>query len=108
MKFCQITRATVSALIATHAMTAPSFAQDFTYPAEFRNEQIETNGATIYVRIGGDGPAVVLLHGYGETGDMWAPMAEDLARDLRSSCLTCADWALVETRRRIRQEDAGR
>ena len=27
------------------------------------------------------GPAVVLLHGYGETGDMWAPMAADLARD---------------------------
>jgi pimeloyl-ACP methyl ester carboxylesterase len=23
----------------------------------------------------------VLLHGYGETGDMWAPMAADLARD---------------------------
>ena len=27
------------------------------------------------------GPAVVLLHGYGETGDMWVPMAADLARD---------------------------
>ncbi|MGJ7037308.1 pimeloyl-ACP methyl ester carboxylesterase [Shinella sp. BE166] len=24
---------------------------------------------------------MVLLHGYGETGDMWAPMAADLARD---------------------------
>jgi pimeloyl-ACP methyl ester carboxylesterase len=23
----------------------------------------------------------VLLHGYGETGDMWAPMAADLMRD---------------------------
>jgi pimeloyl-ACP methyl ester carboxylesterase len=23
----------------------------------------------------------VLLHGYGETGDMWAPLADDLARD---------------------------
>ncbi|RWK39512.1 MAG: alpha/beta hydrolase [Mesorhizobium sp.] len=38
-------------------------------------------GTTIHVRVGGTGPAVVLLHGYGETGDMWAPMAEDLARD---------------------------
>ena len=27
------------------------------------------------------GPAVVLLHGYGETGDMWAPLAKNLARD---------------------------
>jgi hypothetical protein len=28
---------------------------------------------TIHVRVGGKGPAVVLLHGYGETGDMGAP-----------------------------------
>jgi len=27
------------------------------------------------------GPAVVLLHGFGFTGDMWAPMAIVLARD---------------------------
>jgi pimeloyl-ACP methyl ester carboxylesterase len=33
------------------------------------------------VHVGGSGPAVVLLHGYAETGDMWAPMAADLARD---------------------------
>ena len=27
------------------------------------------------------GPAVVLIHGFGDTGDMWAPLAADLARD---------------------------
>ena len=43
--------------------------------------EIATNGTTIHVRSGGTGPAVVLLHGYGETGDMWAPLAADLARD---------------------------
>ena len=51
------------------------------FPASFRSQEIATNGATIHVRVGGKGPAVVLLHGYGETGDMWAPMAADLARD---------------------------
>jgi pimeloyl-ACP methyl ester carboxylesterase len=35
----------------------------------------------LYVRVGGAGPAVVLLHGYGETGDMWAPLAAELAKD---------------------------
>jgi len=35
----------------------------------------------IYVRFSGSGPAVVLLHGYGETGDIWVPMAADLVRD---------------------------
>jgi len=53
----------------------------FSFPSEFRSTSTETNGTTIYVRSGGNGPAVVLLHGYGETGDMWAPMAADLARD---------------------------
>lgn len=51
------------------------------FPASFRSQEIATNGATIHVRVGGKGPAVVLLHGYAETGDMWAPMAADLARD---------------------------
>ena len=53
----------------------------FEFPPEFRTRDIATNGASIQVRIGGTGPAVVLLHGYGETGDMWAPMAVDPARD---------------------------
>jgi pimeloyl-ACP methyl ester carboxylesterase len=53
----------------------------FEFPPEFRTTEIATNGTAIYVRSGGTGPAVVLLHGYGETGDMWAPMAVDLARD---------------------------
>ena len=48
------------------------------FPAGFRIEEIATNGATIHVRVGGDGPAVVLLHGYGETGDMWEPLADKL------------------------------
>jgi pimeloyl-ACP methyl ester carboxylesterase len=53
----------------------------FEFPLQFRTREIATNGTSIYVRSGGNGPAVVLLHGYGETGDMWAPMAVDLARD---------------------------
>ncbi|VVD81126.1 Soluble epoxide hydrolase [Pandoraea eparura] len=49
------------------------------FPASFTTRTITTNGAKIYVRVGGHGPAVVLLHGYGETGDMWAPLAAKLA-----------------------------
>ncbi|CAN5190029.1 alpha/beta hydrolase [soil metagenome] len=61
----------------------PALAQVAPFPATFQTREITTNGATIHVRVGGSGPAVVLLHGYGETGDMWAPMAADLARDHR-------------------------
>lgn len=63
------------------ALAAPVAAQVPAFPASFRTQEIATDGATIHLRLGGQGPAVVLLHGYGETGDMWAPMATDLARD---------------------------
>src|SRR5215510_1598648 len=53
----------------------------FDFPADFSIKHIPVNDATIHVRFGGSGPAVVLLHGYGETGDMWVPLAADLARD---------------------------
>jgi pimeloyl-ACP methyl ester carboxylesterase len=70
------------ALSAVATVTAtPAIAQVEPFPASFRTQEIATNGTTIHTRIGGKGPAVVLLHGYGETGDMWAPLAADLARD---------------------------
>jgi len=51
------------------------------FPNSFHSEQIATNGTTLYVRIGGAGPAVVLLHGFGDTGDMWEPLAATLVKD---------------------------
>ena len=62
---------------------APTYADVPPFPPGFETRDIATNGATIHVRIGGSGPAVVLLHGFGETGDMWAPLAADLMRDHR-------------------------
>ena len=59
----------------------PAPAQVAPFPSSFRTENVQVTDATIYVRVGGKGPAVVLLHGYGETGDMWSPMAADLARN---------------------------
>jgi pimeloyl-ACP methyl ester carboxylesterase len=56
-------------------------AHSLTYPKMFCARQIAANGTKLYVRVGGRGAAVVLLHGYGETGDMWVPLAKDLARD---------------------------
>jgi pimeloyl-ACP methyl ester carboxylesterase len=56
-------------------------ASSLTYPKTFRARQIATNGTKLYVRVGGSGPTVVLLHGYGETGDMWVPLAENLVPD---------------------------
>jgi pimeloyl-ACP methyl ester carboxylesterase len=50
------------------------------YPAGFKTETIDANGTRIFIRVGGHGPAVVMLHGYGESGDMWQPLAVALAK----------------------------
>jgi pimeloyl-ACP methyl ester carboxylesterase len=70
------------ALASIAALTAtPAQAQVHSFPASFKTQTISTNGTEIVVRVGGKGPAVVLLHGYGETGDMWEPLAVKLAGD---------------------------
>ena len=71
----------VIGVLGALAFALPAAAQVQPFPASFRTQEIETNGVTIHVRIGGKGPAVVLLHGYGETGDMWAPLAAALIHD---------------------------
>jgi pimeloyl-ACP methyl ester carboxylesterase len=49
------------------------------FPSGFRTLEIENGDLTMFVRVGGSGPAVVMLHGFGETGDMWAPLAAALS-----------------------------
>jgi pimeloyl-ACP methyl ester carboxylesterase len=53
----------------------------YTFPDAMQAREIETNGVTIHVRVGGHGPAVVMLHGFGTTGDMWAYLAGALVED---------------------------
>ena len=71
----------VIGVLGALAIALPVAAQVQPFPASFRTQEIETDGVTLHVRVGGDGLAVVLLHGYGETGDMWAPLAAALMHD---------------------------
>src|SRR2546421_9387913 len=52
------------------AIALPAMAQVPPFPASFRTQEIVANGTTIHVRLGGVGPAVLLLHGYCENGDL--------------------------------------
>ena len=70
----------VAASIATLLLT-PTDARIAPFPASFNSQVVQTNGTGLYVRVGGKGPAVVLLHGFGDTGDMWAPLAAQLVKD---------------------------
>ncbi len=46
----------------------------------FRSEKIAGAGVDIHCRIGGDGPPLLLLHGYPQTGAMWHAVAGELAK----------------------------
>ncbi|MDA1118278.1 MAG: alpha/beta hydrolase [Proteobacteria bacterium] len=54
----------------------------------FKRRRIRTSGATINLVTGGDGPPLLLLHGYPETHAMWHKIAPQLARDYT---VVCAD-----------------
>lgn len=70
-------------LLAVGLMLGESLsASDLSFPPAFKEQLISSPaGADIFVRSGGAGPAVVLLHGFGDTGDMWAPLAKELMKD---------------------------
>ena len=54
----------------------------------FKKKRVRTSGAVINLVTKGDGPPVLLLHGYPETHAMWHKIAPDLARDYT---VVCAD-----------------
>ena len=61
-------------------VVAPHFFEGFT------EQYIETPDGPVFCRVGGDGPPLVLLHGYPQTSAMWHAVAADLARDYRVIC----------------------
>jgi pimeloyl-ACP methyl ester carboxylesterase len=51
-------------------------------PSSFQGKTIHSpEDAEIFVRSAGSGPVAVLLHGYAENSDSWAPLAADLVKD---------------------------
>jgi pimeloyl-ACP methyl ester carboxylesterase len=66
----------VAVVLAMTSAAQPSL------PASFQARTIHSPAnAEIFVRFGGTGPAVLLLHGYAENSDSWAPLAADLMKD---------------------------
>src|SRR6266550_2352362 len=50
-------------------------------PPTFKSQIVHSPaGADIFVRSAGTGPVVVLIHGYAETSDSWAPLAAELGK----------------------------
>jgi alpha/beta hydrolase fold len=55
---------------------------------DFSAIEVPTEGTTIFARVGGSGPPLLLLHGFPETHLMWREVASRLAREYS---VVCAD-----------------
>lgn len=64
------------------ALAWPATAAVTSFPPGFGARNIDVgDGVKIHVRVGGRGPAVLMVHGFGDTGEMWAPLAARMAKD---------------------------
>ena len=63
-------------------LTTFCYAEHPSLPSSFQAKTVHSpEGADIFVRWGGTGVVVVLIHGYAENSDSWAPLAGDLMKD---------------------------
>src|ERR1700687_1946096 len=71
---------------ALAGQSSPALAQTVTassvnfFPG-FRRQTVQTSGTTINVLVGGNGPPVLLLHGYPQTHVQWRKSAPELAKN---------------------------
>jgi haloacetate dehalogenase len=61
---------------------------NFAGQASFETAEIEVSGNPIFIRRYGDGPAILMVHGFPRTGLMWRFLAPKLAED---HTVICAD-----------------
>jgi pimeloyl-ACP methyl ester carboxylesterase len=59
-------------LVVFAQFSAPARAMSF--GPEFTEHTVVAGRRVIHYRIGGSGPAVLLLHGFADTGEMWTPL----------------------------------
>jgi haloacetate dehalogenase len=55
---------------------------------DFKTAEVATDETSIFVRSGGSGPPILLLHGFPQTHEMWRAVAPLLSRDFS---VVCAD-----------------
>ena len=72
--------ALVFAFLLTLGTPPASGAATDAFAPGFTTHVMGVDGRRVFYRVGGRGSAVLLLHGYGDTGDMWLPLAPSLAK----------------------------
>ena len=103
-------RSPSSPALPRRAAPPPRAPQGFDFPAGFAVRDIaDQRRDDPRALAAATGPAVVLLHGYGETGDMWvAAGRRPGARPHGDRARPARPGPVVQAGRRLRQEDPGR
>jgi pimeloyl-ACP methyl ester carboxylesterase len=79
--FAKITASIAAAAFALIAAPSQSDAQTSPFGPGFTEKTVTIGGRPVHYSIGGTGTTVLLVHGYGDTGEMWAPLTPALAKD---------------------------
>ncbi|MCU1249974.1 MAG: alpha/beta hydrolase fold protein [Edaphobacter sp.] len=81
MRHCSKITGSILLKIALTIVSAQIARAQPALPPTFKSQIVHSPaGADIFVRSAGTGPAVVLIHGYAETSDSWAPLAAELEK----------------------------
>jgi haloacetate dehalogenase len=70
-----------------HAQSTAEGGTSWAGQAPFKTSQVEISGNTIFVRRGGKGPAILLVHGFPRTSLMWRFLAPKLAENHTVICV---------------------
>jgi len=69
------------------AQNKPMVSADSTHQGPFKTAQVEVSGNTIFMRRYGNGPAILMVHGFPRTSLMWRFLAPNLADDHTVICV---------------------
>src|SRR5689334_17132927 len=69
------------------AQRPPETGAGFAHQRPFTTAQVEVAGNTVFVRRYGQGPAILLVHGFPRTSLMWRVLAPRLAEDRTVICV---------------------
>ena len=74
----------LSAVIFCFSLSSTGFSQNTNSGSAIASRTLEVDGVKLHYLSAGQGPAVILLHGYTETSRMWRPIIPTMAH----SCAT--------------------
>ena len=71
----------ITLLIVTVLLLTGGSIKAMNNSVQLKSYTIEVNGVDLYYRTAGEGPVILLLHGYTLIGELWEPFVEELAAE---------------------------